>query len=84
MRNAEGASAFNLIATAILAGAAGLAATILIAAITLAVAPRQAEALPQYAKQTGLVCGQCHVNPKGGGTLTPLGERFKAQGHKLN
>ena len=43
----------------------------------------QAGALPQYATQTGLACGDCHVNPSGGGTLTSLGTAFLNNGHKL-
>ena len=43
----------------------------------------QAGALPQYATDTGLACGSCHVNPAGGGTLTSLGTAFLNNGHKL-
>lgn len=42
-----------------------------------------ASALPQYAQQTGLACGKCHVDPNGGGTRTAFGNAFKANGHKL-
>ena len=42
-----------------------------------------ASALPQYAAQTGLACGKCHVNPAGGGTRTAFGAAFAANGHKL-
>lgn len=61
-----------------LAGIAGIA---LVATITLG--PRPAAALPQYAAQTKLPCGQCHVSPAGGGTLKPFGQKFKDNGHKL-
>jgi hypothetical protein len=43
---------------------------------------RSAIATPAYAKQTGKSCAVCHVNPDGG-ALTPFGEKFKADGHKL-
>lgn len=42
--------------------------------------PRQAEALPSYARQTGLGCGTCHTEfPQ----LTPFGRRFKIGGYTL-
>ncbi len=44
---------------------------------------RPAAATPQFAKETGKGCGDCHTNPKGGGALTPFGEKFKANGNKL-
>lgn len=42
-----------------------------------------AQAKPEYAAQTGLPCGQCHVNQAGGGKLKSFGEKFKANGYKL-
>ncbi len=63
----------------VLLPAAAVAA--LFAAVTLA--PRPAAATPQYAAQTKLPCGQCHVNPAGGGALKPFGQKFKDNGHKL-
>ncbi len=57
------------------------AVAVLFAAVT--VAPRPAASMPQYAAQTKLPCGQCHVNPAGGGTLKPFGQKFKDNGHKL-
>jgi hypothetical protein len=42
-----------------------------------------AAATPQFAKDTGKSCGDCHTNPKGGGALTPLGAQFKANGNKM-
>ncbi len=69
---------------AVLAGIAGCAvATLLFAATILVVAPREAAATAAYAQQTGLPCGQCHVNPAGAGKLTAFGEKFQANGHKL-
>jgi mono/diheme cytochrome c family protein len=37
-----------------------------------------AAATEQYAKQTGKSCAACHQAAKGGGALTPEGEKFKA------
>ncbi len=69
---------------AVLAGiASGAVATLLFAATILVVAPREAAATPAYAQQTKLACGACHVNPAGGGKLTPSGMKFQANGHKL-
>ncbi len=44
---------------------------------------RPAAATPQFAKDTGKACGGCHTNPKGGGSLTPFGHKFKANGNNL-
>jgi hypothetical protein len=44
---------------------------------------RPAAATAQFATQTGKACGDCHTNVKGGGPLTPFGEKFKANGNKL-
>src|SRR5579872_188389 len=42
--------------------------------------PRQASALPSFARQTGLGCGACHTEfPQ----LTPFGRRFKILGYTL-
>jgi len=51
------------------------------AAAVLLVAP--ANAKPEFSAQTKLPCGQCHVNPAGGGKLKSFGEKFKANGNKL-
>ncbi len=70
--------------TAVLATITGCAMCgLLLAATMVVVAPREAAATPAYAQQTGLACGQCHVNPAGGGKLTSLGSKFQANGHKL-
>lgn len=77
MTDGEASSTFNRITTAVLGGTAAVAAAILIAGITITVAPRQAEAKPEYSGQTGKACGVCHQNPAGSGKLKPAGEKFK-------
>lgn len=42
------------------------------------VCPVRASATVEYAGRTGLDCGVCHVNPLGGGELTPVGGSFLA------
>jgi mono/diheme cytochrome c family protein len=42
-----------------------------------------AAATVQFAKDTGKSCGDCHTNPAGGGPLTDLGTKFKANGNKM-
>jgi hypothetical protein len=83
MRNQHAAKIFSPTASALLAGATGLAAAMLIGGASLMVSPQGAQALPAYAQQTKLACGSCHVNPSGGGALKPLGQKFQARGHKL-
>jgi hypothetical protein len=58
-------------------------ATIVMAAATLLLVSRPVIATPQFAKETGKSCGDCHTNSAGGGALTPFGEKFKANGNKL-
>jgi predicted heme/steroid binding protein/uncharacterized membrane protein len=41
--------------------------------------PAAALATPDYAKQTGLGCGHCHIDAIGGGALTKQGEQFLAE-----
>lgn len=48
----------------------------LILTILLALSPQMVLATPEYAERTGLQCASCHVNPAGGGRLTPEGEKF--------
>jgi hypothetical protein len=64
-------------------GAAGVAAAIIVLGVGITLSPRQAQATPQYAKETGLPCGKCHVNPAGGKETTEFGKKFAANGHKL-
>jgi hypothetical protein len=66
-----------------LAGAAGLAFIAWIVAMASSFAARTAQALPLYAQRTGLLCGQCHVSPSGGGPRTAFGRAFAANGHRL-
>jgi hypothetical protein len=63
----------------ILAGTAGCA----LAVKALIVAPTQVAAMPAYARQTGLPCGQCHENPAGGRKLKPFGEKFRENGNQM-
>ena len=62
--------------------ATGIAA-VLFAGATALVGSTPASAKPEFAAQTKLPCGQCHVNPAGGGKLKAFGEKFKANGNKL-
>ncbi len=64
-------------------GAAGVAAAIIVLGAGVTLSSRQAQATPQYAAQTGLPCGKCHVNPAGGGERTAFGKAFAANGHKV-
>jgi len=61
----------------------GAAAAILIAGTMFSIVSPSANAKPEFAAQTGLPCGRCHVNPAGGGKLKAFGQRFKANGFKL-
>jgi hypothetical protein len=79
---AKEAKTFKRIAIAILGGTAAVTVAILIAGTTILVAPRQAQAKPEFAAQTGKPCGACHQNPSGGGKLKPEGEKFKQRGNK--
>ena len=60
----------------------GTAGVILIAGTMSLIISRPADATPEYAKQMGKSCGQCHQSPAGG-ALNSYGEKFKANGHKL-
>lgn len=64
-------------------GLVGVGAVTLIVGLAAFAAPRPASALPAYARQTGLSCGRCHVNPAGGGARTAFGNAFAANGHKV-
>lgn len=60
-----------------------LAVAGLITGATMFFAPRHAQATQQYAVETKLPCGRCHVNPAGGGPNTAFGKAFAANGHKI-
>ena len=66
-----------------LACGAMVAAAAFALAVAAVLSPRPAQALPAYARQTGLPCGQCHVNPAGGGPRTAFGRAFARNGHRL-
>lgn len=61
----------------------GASAVVLLAGAALTVTSRPADAMPQYAQQTGFPCGKCHVNPAGGGPRNKFGLAFAANGHKV-
>lgn len=82
MRNKQGSAVFIPLA-AILGGIASIGFAVLLAGAAVTVTPKQAQALPKYAAQTGLPCGRCHVNPAGGGPRTAFGKAFAANGHKI-
>ena len=63
--------------------AIGVGTLALVGAAGAVLAPSPANAKPEFAAQTGLACGRCHVNPAGGGPLKPFGKKFKANGFKL-
>jgi hypothetical protein len=58
-------------------------ASLLVTGTTWIVTSAPATATQQFATQTGQSCAACHQNPKGGGTLTSVGEKFKANGNKM-
>lgn len=73
MRRSETARGFGLARMTFYALMAAI-----VAVATLA--PQRADALPSYARQTGLGCGTCHTEfPQ----LTPFGRRFKIGGYTL-
>jgi hypothetical protein len=63
--------------------AVGVGTLALVSVAGAFLAPSPANAKPEFAAQTGLPCGRCHVNPAGGGKLKPFGQKFKANGFKL-
>jgi hypothetical protein len=58
------------------------AAAVIVGTVSLVIS-RPAAATVQFAKDTGKACGDCHTAAKGGGPLTPFGEKFKANGNKM-
>jgi hypothetical protein len=73
----------NSIRLAALRMAVGIGTAALISAAGAILTPSPASAKPEYAAQTHLACGRCHVNPAGGGALKSFGKKFQANGHKL-
>jgi cytochrome c5 len=61
----------------------GTAAALVIVGATSLMISRPAVATAQFAAETKLSCAACHTNPQGGGPLTALGEKFKANGNKM-
>jgi mono/diheme cytochrome c family protein len=52
---------------------------LLVAALALALIPNSsANALPEYASQTGEPCATCHISPSGGGPRGPRGQAWVA------
>ena len=76
-------SRFESTMKAVFCGGAAIVVAGLVAGAALVVAPREAGAKPEFAQQTGLPCGKCHVNPAGGGKNTSFGDKYKANGFKL-
>jgi hypothetical protein len=73
MRRASNSRGFGL------ASLPGVALISVLSAIAM-LTPQKADALPSYARQTGLGCGSCHTEfPQ----LTPFGRRFKIGGYTL-
>ena len=53
----------------------------LVTALFLALLPvSPADALPEYASQTGEPCASCHISPSGGGPRGPRGQAWVASG----
>jgi hypothetical protein len=71
------------IARVSLAIASSISAIVAITGAAALLVSHPAAATVQFAKDTGKSCADCHTNPAGGGALTPLGEKFKANGNKL-
>lgn len=57
-----------------------IAITLLLSCMLLT--PQLASATEEYAGQTGQACAVCHLDPGGGGELTPPGKVFAATFHK--
>lgn len=57
-----------------------LTGIVLLVSFVLAMPPL-VDATEEYAKQTGQACAVCHLDPSGGGELTPAGKSF-AESHR--
>jgi hypothetical protein len=82
MREADVSSTVNVARATIIPGVAVLIIGIFVAA-ALVVAPRNAEARPEYAAKEGKACAYCHKNPAGGGERNARGKQYEANGHKF-
>ena len=82
MIDTEGSRSCEPVKSAVLL-TASIVAAILVTGTIIFAGTRVAQAKPEFAAQTGLPCGQCHVNPAGGGKLKPFGEKFKENGFKV-
>ena len=59
-------------------------ALILSLVLSLALQTGQAQALPEYAAQTGEPCASCHLSPAGGGPRGPRGQAWVGSGKPGN
>lgn len=48
-------------------------------ALLLSIMPTASFATPEFANQTGYMCGHCHMDAAGGGALTDGGEKFLSE-----
>jgi mono/diheme cytochrome c family protein len=53
-------------------------------ALALALQTGEAQALPEYAAQTGEPCATCHLSPSGGGPRGPRGQAWVGSGKPGN
>jgi predicted heme/steroid binding protein/uncharacterized membrane protein len=54
-----------------------LAKALLIACLLILLYPSGVSCTTEYAAETGRSCGYCHIDPVGGGRLTPAGKTFE-------
>jgi len=80
MRDATISSTSRAARITISAGLAALFIGLFVVA-ALVVAPRSAQAKPEYAAKEGKPCGYCHKNPAGGGDRNATGQKYEANGH---
>jgi len=58
-------------------------AVLVFISIASLISARRAQTLPAYAARTGLMCGQCHFDPNGGGPRNEFGFNFAKNRHSL-
>jgi hypothetical protein len=56
---------------------------VLLGLLLLGLLPQPAQAVPSFARQTGLPCASCHTTSFGPG-LTPAGQEFKLNGYTMS